>query len=62
HFTALTYYNPPKGSKTCLNSKIARCEARLERPGEPVLVLTSAHGAAFEILTDRNDHGVPLSV
>lgn len=62
HFTALTYYNPPKGSKTCLNSKIARCEVRLERPGQPVLTLTSAHGAAFEILTDRNDHGVPLSV
>ena len=62
HFTALTYYNPPRGSKTCLNSKIARCEVRLERPGEPPLTLTSAHGAAFEILTDREDHGVPLSV
>lgn len=62
HFTALTYYNPPKGSKTCLNSKIARCEVRFNQPGQPERVLTSAHGAAFEILTERNDHGIPLSV
>lgn len=58
HFTALTYYNPPGGSKTCLNSKIARCQVMLERRGQPPLVLHSAHGAAFEILTDRHDHGV----
>jgi|TARA_R110000796_G_scaffold204634_1_gene320715 hypothetical protein len=25
-------------------------------------VLHSEHGAAFEILTDRDDHGVPISV
>lgn len=62
HFTALTYYNPPGGSKTCLNSKIAHCEARLIRPGQAPLILTSHHGAAFEILTDRSDHGVPVSV
>lgn len=62
HFTALTYYNPPGGSKTCLNSKIAYCEALLIRPDHAPLVLTSRHGAAFEILTNRNDHGVPLSV
>jgi hypothetical protein len=62
HFTALTYYNPPGGSKTCLNSKIAFCEARLIRPDQPPLILTSSHSAAFEILTDRTDHGIPLSV
>ena len=62
HFTALTYYNPPGGSKTCLNSKIARCDVRLEQPGQPPRLLHSAHRAAFEILTDRNDHGIALSV
>lgn len=60
HFTALTYYNPSKGNKTCLNSKIAACRATLSRPGQPPRVLTSTHGAAFEILTDRSDHGRPL--
>lgn len=62
HFAALTYYNPPKGSKTCLNSKIGRCELTLERPGQPALKLHSKHGAAFEILTDRSDHGRPIAV
>ena len=49
---ALRYRNPPGGIKTCLNTKIASCEALLERPGAAPLHLTSAHGAAFEILTD----------
>ena len=62
HFTALTYYNPPAGSKTCLNSKIATCTVTLEQPGAPPLSLYSAHRAAFEILTDRSDHGLPLAV
>ena len=57
HFAALTYYNPVGGSKTCLNSKIASCVALLERPGHAPLALESRHGAAFEILTDRQDHG-----
>jgi len=59
-FAALTYFNPPTGSKTCLNSKIARCSLQLRRPGKPALSLVSRHGAAFEILTDRKDHGRPL--
>ncbi len=59
-FAALTYYNPPAGSKTCLNSKIASCQVQLTRPNKPDLMLTSRHGAAFEILTDRTDHGRPL--
>lgn len=62
HFTGLTYLNPPGGSKTCLNSKMAHCEATLRRSGEAPLRLVSAHGAAFEILTDRTDHGVALAV
>ena len=49
---ALRYRNPPGGIKTCLNSKLARCELLLERPGQSSLQLRSANGAAFEILTD----------
>ncbi|MDF1780924.1 MAG: hypothetical protein P1U67_06465 [Alcanivoracaceae bacterium] len=60
HFAALTYYNPSKGNKTCLNSKIATCRLTLRREGHSPLTLTSRHGAAFEILTDREDHGRPL--
>jgi hypothetical protein len=62
HFTGLTYFNPPGGSKTCLNSKIARCTAELVSANGEHRTLTSAHGAAFEILTDRTDHGVPVAV
>ena len=61
-FTALTYFNPPGGAKTCLNSKIASCEVTLERAGYAPRRLTSKRRAAFEILTDREDHGVPIAV
>lgn len=61
-FAALTYFNPPGGNKTCLNSKLAACRVVLERRGEPALELVSEHGAAFEILTDRDDHGCPLLI
>lgn len=61
-FAGLTYYDPPGGSKTCLNSKIARCEARLTLPDGSRRELSSASRAAFEILTDRSDHGVPVAV
>jgi len=60
-FTALTYYNPPGGNKTCLNSKLAHARVSVIRSGHEE-VLHSEHGAAFEILTDRDDHGVPISV
>jgi hypothetical protein len=59
-FVGLSYGNPPGGAKTCLNSKIARCEVRLRRAGKPELVLRSEQRAAFEILTDATDHGVPV--
>ena len=62
HFTALTYFNPPGGSKTCLNSKIAHCEAILTPRGQTPRTLISRHGAAFEILTDKEDHGIAVSV
>lgn len=56
-FVALRYHNPPGGSKICLNSKIARCEVTLRRPGRPPLVLHSKR-AAFEILDDTAPAGV----
>lgn len=61
-FVGLTYDNPPGGSKTCLNCKLARAEFVIERPGKPPRTLVSAQRAAFEILTDRGDHGVPVLV
>lgn len=61
HFIGLTYFNPPGGNKTCLNSKIAQCQVQLTpKTGKPI-TMTSAHGAAFEILTDQQNHGVPLA-
>jgi hypothetical protein len=50
-FVSLTYYNPPGGTHTCLNSKLAACELTLERSGERPVMLTTRHRAAFEILT-----------
>ena len=63
-FVGLGYYNPPGGTKHCLNSKIAACELRLTRKragASPVAeVLSTRHRAAFEILTDDRDHGVEI--
>ncbi|MBK8942151.1 MAG: hypothetical protein IPM79_32235 [Polyangiaceae bacterium] len=59
-FVGLTYYDPPGGSRTCLNSKIARCDLTVRRKGKPPLVLSTRHRAAFEILTTATDHGVPI--
>lgn len=60
-FVGLNYYNPPGGTKHCLNSKLAHCRLVLRdaRAGETE-VLETAHRAAFEILTDDRDHGVAL--
>lgn len=60
-FVGLTYLNPPGGSKTCLNSKTARCELTLEKAGDKRTFVTESR-AAFEILTQRADHGVPVAV
>jgi len=64
-FVGLRYYNPPGATKHCLNSKIAACELRLidavHNPGG-VEVLTSAHRAGFEILTDDTGHGIEVRV
>lgn len=57
----LTYRNPPGGAKICLNTKLAACEAELDRPGQPRLALTSPHRAAFELLRD-DAMGLPVLV
>lgn len=59
-FVGLTYANPPGGTKTCLNTKLASCELILEQTGQPQRTLISRHRAAFEILTERRDHGIPI--
>jgi hypothetical protein len=63
HFVGLRYGNPPGGSKHCLNSKIASCELEVElRRSRERETLTTAHRAAFEILTDETDHGIAIRV
>lgn len=59
-FVGLPYDNPPGGRKTCLNTKIASCHLTVRRPGRAPRSLVSQHRAAFEILTDDVDHGVPV--
>ncbi len=59
-FVGLPYYDPPGGTKTCLNSKIAHCALTVRRPGRPLLPLSTRSRAAFEILTTEDDHGVPV--
>jgi hypothetical protein len=58
-FVGLRYYNPPGGTKHCLNSKLARCTLRIKRGGATE-TLTCRNRAAFELLTDQRDHGVPI--
>ena len=60
HFIGLNYYNPPGGSHTCLNCKIASCRLLVQEKGKPDRVLHTASRAAFEILTDDTTHGVPV--
>jgi hypothetical protein len=59
-FVGLTYYNPPGGSRTCLNSKIAKCDLTVRRRGQRILTLSTRNRAAFEIFTNDSDHGVPV--
>jgi hypothetical protein len=60
-FVALRYDDPPGGAKTCLNTKIATCEVKLDVAGRPARSFASADRAAFEILTSRADHGIPVA-
>ena len=59
-FVGLRYQNPSGGSKTCLNTKLATAEITVQRPGRATRTLITTHRAAFEILTDRKDHAVPI--
>ncbi|HEY2772822.1 MAG TPA: hypothetical protein VGK20_02090 [Candidatus Binatia bacterium] len=61
-FAGLAYANPPGGTKTCLNTKLAACTLSVEQPGQPRRTWVTANRAAFEILTDRTDHGVAILV
>jgi len=65
-FAGLNYYNPPGGSKHCLNSKLASCDLRItykqgDAKGVSELLYTG-HRAAFEILTNLRDHGISIQV
>lgn len=60
-FVGLLYDNPPGGRKICLNTKLAACELVLEQAGRPKRRLTTKHRAAFEILTEREDHGIAIA-
>ncbi len=59
-FAGLAYANPPGGVKTCLNTKLAACDLTIEQGGQPARSYSTRNRAAFEILTDRQDHGVPM--
>jgi len=59
-FVGLRYENPPGGTKTCLNTKLASCRVRVEQPGKSPIELSARWRAAFEILTDDDRHGVPV--
>ena len=61
-FVGLNYYNPPGGSKHCLNSKIASCMLHFKdkHTGTPE-ILETKNRAAFEILTDDPKHGITIS-
>lgn len=62
-FAGLTYLNPPGGTKHCLNTKLASCRVRVrDRELDIDETLETASRAAFEILTDDRDHGVPIVV
>ena len=60
-FVGLSYANPPGGTKHCLNTKLASCELCVtHRATGGTETLVSARRAAFEILTDRRDHGIQI--
>ena len=60
-FVALRYDDPPGGSKTCLNTKLASCELKVFLDGGEH-ILQTRNRAAFEILTDDVSHGLTAVV
>jgi hypothetical protein len=65
-FVGLNYRNPPGGTKTCLNTKIASCEVTITRreggAWGQAQQLIARQRAAFEILADKPDGHVPVQV
>ena len=64
-FVGLRYFNPPGGIKHCLNSKLASCELKLtdkRARSSATETLSTHHRAAFEILTDDQNHGIDIRV
>ena len=60
-FVALNYYNPPGGTKQCLNTKIATCTVTITERGTGRRTrLHTNHRALFEILTDHRGHGIDV--
>ena len=58
-FVALPYPNPPGGTKTCLNTKLAHVTVDLARDGSAPVRLESRCRGAFELLDDAADAAVP---
>lgn len=59
---AVRYLDPPGGVKHCVNTKIARAEIVIALHGKKEELLISHHGALFEWISLRGDHGLPLSL
>jgi hypothetical protein len=60
-FVGLNYFNPPGGSKHCLNTKIAFCELRFtDNQQHSIETLSTQNRSAFEILTDDDKHGIVI--
>ncbi len=59
-FVAIRYLDPPSGHKACLNSKLARCQLRVESPQLGVITAHTRHRAAFELLRDEAPPGMTL--
>jgi hypothetical protein len=61
-FVGLRYYNPPGGSKHCLNTKIASCQLNfIDKECGTNEILETKSRAAFEILTDDQSHGILIA-
>ena len=62
-FVGLTYFNPPGGSKYCLNTKIASCIVHFrDKEHGSSETLRANNRAAFEILTNDTTHGISIAV
>jgi len=61
-FVGLAYNDPPGGTKTCLNTKLASADVRVVERGRPTVELATRTRAAFEVLAPDAGHGVPIAV